>query len=181
MKFERYLLIEGVLDSALKKIGKKPLGAVKKLFKDNWEKLANIIRDKGLEKDALQIINRHMGSKFRTLEQIGKARIVEGMEVNEDFAHWWDKLKAEAFPTLAFYPALSVWLEMDKLFASSGAGPDWKKVAVYGLMFVLLVSGKYIKEWQKWSRDNPEEAEKEKVERKGLKFGERVKHTFRSI
>jgi hypothetical protein len=123
-----------------------------------------------------------MGSKFRSVDQIGKAKIVENTELNEDFAHWWEKLKIEAFPTLAFYPALSVWLELDKLFATVGAGPDWKKVAVYGLMFVLLVSGKYLREWQKWARDNPEEYEKEKKERERLKTAkEKIRHTFRGL
>jgi hypothetical protein len=187
MRFEFYIneqqeLTEGVLSNALKKIKQKSLGAVRKIFKDSWEKLANLIRAKGLEKDALQIINRHMGSRFRSFDQIGKAKIVENTELNEDFAHWWAKLKGEAFPTLAFYPALSVWLELDKLFAAAGMGPDWKKVAVYGLMFVLLVSGKYIKEWSKWAKDNPEEREAEKQKRKEFKTAkEKIKYTFRGL
>ena len=136
MKFEEYLndqqeINEGIVSSALSKLKSKSVGAVKSLFKNSFDKLANLIKDKGLEKDALRIINRHMGSRFRSLDQIGKTKVVEGTELNEDFAHWWSTLKGEAFPTLAFYPALSVWLEMDKLFGAAGAGPDWAKVGVY--------------------------------------------------
>ena len=186
MKFEEYLndqqeINECIVSSALSKLKSKSVGAVKSLFKNSFDKLANLIKDKGLEKDALRIINRHMGSRFRSLDQIGKTKVVEGTELNEDFAHWWSTLKGEAFPTLAFYPALSVWLEMDKLFGAAGAGPDWAKVGVYALMFVLLVSGKYLKQWSKWSKTNPEEAEKEAEERKKLKGVSRIKHTVRDV
>jgi hypothetical protein len=186
MKFEIYLaeqqeLYEGIVSSALSKLKSKTVGAVKGLFKKSFDKLANLLKDKGLEKDALRIINRHMGSRFRTLDQIGKARIVESAEFNEDFAHWWATLKGEAFPTLAFYPALSVWLEMDKLFGAAGLGPDWVKVGVYALMFVLLVSGKYLKQWSKWSKTNPEERDKEAEERKKVKGIARIKHAVRDV
>jgi hypothetical protein len=188
MRFEEYLhdeINEGVLSNALKKIKKKSLGSIRKLFKDSWETLANLTRAKGLEKDTLRIINRHMGTRYKTLDQISKAKIQENTELNEDFAHWWSTFKGEAFPTLAFYPALSVWLELDKLFAVAGAavpGVNWAKVGVYALMFVFLVSGKYLKQWQKWRKDNPEEAEKEKMTRKEFKTAkEKMKHTFRGI
>jgi hypothetical protein len=186
MKFEEYLndqqeINEGIVSSALSKLKSKSVGAVKSLFKNSFDKLANLIKAKGLEKDALRIINRHMGSRFRTLDQIGKTKIVEGTELNEDFAHWWTTLKGEAFPTLAFYPALSVWLEMDKLFGAAGLGPDWTKVGVYALLFVFLVSGKYLKQWSKWSKTNPEERDKEAEERKKLKGVSRIKHIVRDI
>jgi hypothetical protein len=186
MKFEEYLadqqeINEGIVSSALSKLKSKSVGAVKTIFKKSFDKLANLIKDKGLEKDALRIINRHMGSRFRTLDQIGKTRIVEGTKLDEDIAHWWATLKSEAFPTLAFYPALSVWLEMDKLFGAAGAGPDWTKVGVYALMFVLLVSGKYLKQWSKWSKTNPDEKDKEAETRKKLKGVARVKHVLRDV
>lgn len=176
MRFDDYLreeqaINEGVLSNALKKIKKKSLGNIRKLFKDSWEKLANLTRARGLEKDTLRIINRHMGTRWKTLDQVSKAKIVENTELNEDFAHWWKKIKEEAFPTLAFYPALSVWLELDKLF---GAGdPNWTKVGVYAAFFLLLVSGKYLKGWAQWAKDNPEEREKEAKEREK----KRSKHT----
>ena len=189
MRFEYYLeeqqeINEGVLANALKKIKMKSLGAVKNIFKDSWENLANLIRAKGLEKDALRIINRHMGSKYRTLNQISRGKVVENTELNEDFAHWWSTFKGEAFPTLAFYPALSVWLELDKLFAAAGAavpGVNWVKVGAYALMFVFLVSGKYLKQWQKWRKNNPEEADKEAEERKKVKVIGRIKHAIRDV
>ena len=184
MRFEGYLqdeINEGVLSNALKKIKKKSLGNIRKLFKDSWETLANLIRAKGLEKDTLRIINRHMGTRWKTLDQVSKAKIVENTELNEDFAHWWSTFKGEAFPTLAFYPALSVWLELDKLFTAAGAGVNWMKVGAYALLFVFLVSGKYLKQWQKWRKDNPEEKEIEDKAAKEKKGFTRIKHTFRSI
>jgi hypothetical protein len=184
MRFDNYLheeraINEGVLTNALKKIKKKSLGNIRKLFKDSWETLANLIRAKGLEKDTLRIINRHMGTRFKTLEQVSKTKIQENTELNEDFAHWWAKIKTEAFPTLAFYPALTVWLELDKLF---GAGDvNWTRVGAYAVFFLLLVSGKYIKEWAKWAKDSPEEKEIQKKTAKEKKGFARVGHVFRSV
>jgi len=184
MRFEDFLqdeINEGVLSNALKKIKNKSLSTITSLFKSSWEKLANLTRAKGLEKDTLRIINRHMGTRWKTLDQVSKAKIQENTELNEDFAHWWSTFKGEAFPTLAFYPALSVWLELDKLFAAAGAGPDWIKIGVYAVMFVFLVSGKYLKQWSKWAKDNPDEKEIEDKTAKEKKGFTRVKHTFRSI
>jgi hypothetical protein len=70
---------------------------------------------------------------------------------------------------------------MDKLFGAAGLGPDWVKVGVYALMFVLLVSGKYLKQWSKWSKTNPEERDKEAEERKKIKGIARIKHTVRDV
>ena len=189
MRFEDYLreeqaINEGVLSNALKKIKNKSLGSIRKLFKDSWENLAKLTKAKGLEKDALRIINRHMGTRWKTLDQISKAKIVENTELNEDVAHWWKKIKEEAFPTLAFYPALSVWLELDKLFSVAGAavpGVNWAKVGIYAVFFLLLVSGKYLKGWAQWAKDNPEEKEIEDKAAKQKKGFSRVQHIFRRV
>jgi len=55
------------------------------------------------------------------------------------------------------------------------------KVGAYALLFVFLVSGKYLKQWQKWRKDNPEEKEIEDKAAKEKKGFTRIKHTFRSI
>ena len=166
MRFENYIkedeiLNEGALfQKLLKQIGNKSTSVLKKLFRSNWIKLMTNIRQQGLEKDALSIINRHLKTNFNSLDKIEKETIKENYSTNEDFKHYWDLVKAEAFPTLAFYPALSVWLEIDKLLKSTG-DPSYTAMLAYGVFWVFLVSGKHIAGWLNWKKQNPEEHETE--------------------
>jgi len=164
LRLETYLkedeiLNEGAfLQKLLNKIGNKSTNLVKKIFKDNWIKLANIIKSNSLEKSALSIINRYLKVNFRSIDQIENMAIKES--VNEDFKHYWELIKGNAFPSLAFYPLLQVFLEIDKLIKSTGE-VNIKAIVVYGLFWVFLVSGKHIKGWIDWKKTNPEEHEAE--------------------
>jgi hypothetical protein len=80
-----------------------------------------------LESKTLAIINKSFGTKFKNLEDIEKMVIKED-SVNEDFSHYWKLIKDEGFPVLAFYPMLSVWMEIDKLLK----GQSLAFVANYG-------------------------------------------------
>jgi len=166
MRFENYInegiLVEAVFQKYLKKLSNKPANTAEKTLKNNWIKLANILKSNQLENDALDIINKHLNTKYTSLDQISKMQIAsmpnEGVLV-EDFKHFWNLIKIEGFPILSFYPMLQVWLELDKLIKGSGA--DYTAMGVYGLFWALLVSGKFIKGWSKWKKENPEEYEKE--------------------
>uniref|UniRef100_A0A6M3JNS6 Uncharacterized protein n=1 Tax=viral metagenome TaxID=1070528 RepID=A0A6M3JNS6_9ZZZZ len=153
------MLTEGIFQNLLKKISNVPANVLKKIFKDNWIKLAYEIENKQLEGDAIAIINKHLKTNYKSLNQITMSQIKE-LPVNEDFAHYWELIKNEAFPTFAFYPALKIWLELDKLL--SGGGFNKNVVIVYAVFWALLVSGKYAKSWFDWKKKNPKEYEKEK-------------------
>jgi hypothetical protein len=86
-------------------------------------------------------------------------------EINEDAAHLWGLIKAEAFPTLAFYPALQVWLELDKIL--KGTPYSGKVIGFYAAFWLILMSGKHITQWKKWKKEYPDEYEKEKSVGKG--------------
>lgn len=181
MKFEKYLLTEGILNTAFSSIKGKSVNAVKKIFRDAWEKLAKIIKDKGLEKDALKIINRHTGGSFSSLDRVTKGKIQESTYLGEDFAHWWKWIKDNAWPAGAIFSSLQIFFELDKL-VFGGAPADMKKLIVYAAIWAAIVSGKYLFDWSKWSRENPEEYEKEKEAKKGLKTAkEKIKYTFRGL
>jgi hypothetical protein len=138
----------------------------KKFLKDEFDKFVYASMAGDVEEQVISLINKHFGTRYRNLEQIKKERLREDTElVNEDIAHFWELFKGEAFPTLAFYPALSVWLELDKLF--QGQDMDMKKTTVYALFWLLLVSGKYIKGWHLWKKQNPEEYNAERSQGKG--------------
>jgi len=89
----------------------------------------------------------------------------ESVEINEDVAHLWALIKTEAFPTLAFYPALQCWLELDK--ALKGTAYSGKVIGFYAAFWLLLMSGKHIAQWNKWRKENPGEYAKERKSGKG--------------
>ena len=165
MKFERFILNENLVDKAISNIKKMDFKRLKKFLMDNFNEFVQEIQAMGLEKETISIINKGFDTRYRSLEQIRRERLRESSELNEDLAHWWDIVKGEAFPTLAFYPALTVWLELDNLLR--GQDVNMRVVIVYSLFWILLVSGKYIKGWKKWKEQNPDEYEAERAHGKG--------------
>ena len=174
MRFQEYLtseglLVENIFQKYMKKLSNKSSKVVEKLMKDSWIKLAKLLKSNQLEQDALDIINKHFKTNYKNLDQVSKAKIAkmptkgvyEEDMIFESFKHYWELIKTEGFPILSFYPMLQVWLELDKLLKSTGEA-SYVAMGVYGLFWTLLVSGKYLKGWKKWKKENPEEYEKEK-------------------
>jgi len=85
--------------------------------------------------------------------------------INEDAAHLWKLIKTEAFPTMSFYPALQVWLELDKVL--KGTEYSGKVIGFYASFWLILISGKHIAQWMKWKKENPEQYKKEREEGNG--------------
>lgn len=145
---------ENVLQRMLGKIRAKTAGAAKNFLKKSWDETTKTLKNAGLEEKALDIINKGFKTNFTSLDQIGRMPIKES--VNEDFKHWWEVMKMEGFPTLAFYPALTAWIEIGKLLEPDQA-VNWTKFGVYALLWVGLVTGKYLKGFFKWKKEHPEE------------------------
>jgi len=117
------------------------------LLQASWIDFLDTIKSKNLEPKVLRIINKVLGSHYTSLDMISKlelkdATIEPDAEVNENFSEWWKTVKSEGFPIVSFYPALQVWLEIDKVFKS--ADIDAQKMAVYAVIWIFLVSGKYV-------------------------------------
>jgi len=164
MRFDNYLkedyLNENIIIDTLKKIAGKPANAVMKLFKDGFEKFINIFQEQDdmTQEKILGAINKGFGMNIKDVKDLKKqirANIKESTELNEDWKHYWDLIKGEAFPALSFYPALTVWLELDKLLRGNDA--NTRVIVVYGLLWLLLISGKFIKGFREWKKNNPEE------------------------
>lgn len=164
MRFNNYLqenINENLVTKCLTKIKNKSDNILKKLFLDKWKELTQYLKDNNLENDALKIINKHMKTGFSSLDIITKTNIKESKEINEDLKHWWMFVKSEAFPALSFYPVLKCFLELDKLITDPGSA-DIKTMIIYGVMWVFLVSGKYLTDWSKWKKEKPSEYKAEK-------------------
>lgn len=149
----------------------KSSGAFASLCKKHWKKLVGILQAHQLEKDALKIINKRLGTNFRNLDQISDSKIkkmsmAENTDVlNEDLAHWWRTIKDNAFPSLAIFAALQICFELDKLLEES-KDFELERVILYASFWVFLITGHYIKSWNKWRKENPEEYAVEKGAKK---------------
>jgi hypothetical protein len=96
------------------------------------------------------------------LEEIGRHNIQENVELNEDFKHYWNWFKDQTWPALTIFPTLQIWFEIDSLLDGAGITDlNFKKIVIYGLLWIVLVTGKHIKMWRKWKKDRPEEYEEE--------------------
>jgi len=158
----------GGVQKYFKELRKMNAPKAEKTLKMSWSKLSSVLKDRMLEDDAVKIINKHFNTNYRRLSEIDRATISklptqkvyeQELMLLESFKHYWELIKNEAFPTLSFYPALTAWLELDKLL--SGGDFNGTKFGVYALFWVILVSGKFLKGWEKWKKENPEEFEKE--------------------
>lgn len=174
MRFENYIddvptLNENLMRNMLSKLKGKSTKVVKGIFKNAWDSLVKSMKPQ--ESEVVKIINKNFGTSYRSLDDISKQKLAEG-EVNEDWKHWWEMIRQEAFPTLSFYPALTAWIEIGAVLEPDAA-VNWKKFGAYALMWAALVSYKYIRDFHKWKKENPEEyfAERPKVAKKaGIKI-----------
>ena len=171
MRLEKFIsedvLVENIIMKNLKKLFNKPANKVMMTFQDSFRKFINIVKKEGIETEILKILNKHAGKNYKSLEQILKAKPITEGKLNEDWSHFWAGLKREAFPSLSFYPALQIWLEIDKLIKGSDA--SIKVISVYAVIWLLIISGRFIKIFYKWKKENPEEyAAEREGKRKGL-------------
>ncbi len=172
------ILQEDISSNILQKVKSKTWVQAKNIFKDAWKKFSTYIKeqnDKALEDKVISIINKHMDSNYKSLADIDKEKLTEDV-LTESIRHWWKKVRGEIFPTLSFYPALQAWLEIDKLI--KGDEFSGGVIGTYSCIWLFIVSGKYILEFKKWKKQNPEEHEKEKIERKDRRK-QRVKKLLR--
>ena len=168
MRLQKYIMNEMSLPNWANNIFDKAKEEFKKLsseeFKAKCKKsFEEITRNKRIDKDDWRMFFEVIGGlgihiPEETVKKLTE-EIVYNEVINEDIKHWWDMVKSEAFPTLAFWPGLQVWLELDKLI--KGTSYNGKVIGVYAAMWLLLISGKYLVSWMDWKKKNPEEYKQE--------------------
>jgi len=160
MRLENFIdgiptLNENVIKNMLNRIKSKSADSVQRIFKDAWLKISLALKEK--EGEVLNIINSKLGTHFKSFDEISKTKpIMESNELNESWGHYWELLKSEGFPTLAFYPALTAWIEIGKILEPEQS-VNWTKFGAYALFWLLLVSGRFIKGYKDWKKQNPDE------------------------
>lgn len=139
MKFHNFIITEGVIQNVIKGLKNLSYRQFVNKAEESIRELIDKLTEEGKEDEALKIINRAYKSNFKSFSQIVDAKPKLEESSIEDY---WKIIKSELFPTLTFYPALSVWLEIDKLF--KGSEPNMRIVIIYSLFWVALITGKFI-------------------------------------
>lgn len=159
MRFKKYLDFGKYIEPLMRLSSKN----IKKKLKSSWEQFEDMVsKEPELEEKILQLINKKTGSRFRSLSQVSKKHIKESAELNEDLQHFFDWFADQGWGAVSIFPTLSLWFEVDSLFDEFALSSiDFRRVIVYSLIWLALVTGKHISMWNKWKKENPEEYEEE--------------------
>lgn len=128
----------------------------KSAFKESWNKLKEIVKDQGKEDEFLRIISKHLNVRASSLEQLEKKKVSESQYLGEDFKHYWEWVKDNAFPTLLIFPGLQIFFELDSLIDNPG-DVDIKRIIIYAVFWLIVATGSHITQWNKWRKENPEQ------------------------
>jgi len=159
MRFDQYLN-EMNVTKHLKVI--KKLGGVKlkSMLKDSFNKFTDILAQHGLEQDFLKIFNAQFKTSYKSFKQLKSLK--ESEELNEDWKNFLNFWKSETYPALSIFPALQIWFQVDKLISGAHIKDlDFKKIAIYGVLWLIILTGQHMLLFRKWKKENPSEWEEE--------------------
>ena len=171
---------------SLQKMGES---ALSKLLKGSFDKFETMIKDNGLEKKFMKMFNKQFKTNYKSLSVFGpnmKSKVSmdnfglksksrkskqgfakfgiynESDDLNEDWKNFLMFWKSETYPALAIFPTLQIWFQLDNLIDGAGLKDlDWKKIAIYGVLWMIIVTGQHVLLFNKWKKQNPGEWEAE--------------------
>lgn len=132
----------------IKDLKNKTDAQIKTLLKSSWQKLYKMIKQEGKEQEALDIINRALKTRISSLNQLKESKIDEVLSADPGkggFFNWLKSIGFQALMTSSIFTGLQIWFALDGLL--DGQLPDFKRVLVYGFLF-LLFSTKLYKDWK---------------------------------
>lgn len=132
---------------------------IKQKLLDSFKQLTDLVKEEEKEDDFLSILNKRLNTNFSSMDDLIKSKLKEDV-LNEDWKNFTKLFKMEFWPVLTIFPSLQLWFEFDKLL-NTDKSLDFKKIAIYGTIWILLILGKHIKNFKKWKKENPEEWKKE--------------------
>ena len=132
---------KNLVKSTIDKIKKLSWSKAKKILQGGFRYLIKFAKDKGIEKQVLNIINKMLGKQYRNLNDLMKISLKEDVLYEGEA---WDEMKNNFYNAVSFYPLLQAFLELDKVVKNVDGGADMKYVTIYALIWVSIVSGKLI-------------------------------------
>jgi len=159
MEFNYYisenLSISNIVYKAVKNIDR-----LKPVLKRSFNDFIKLLKDNNIEDDFLKIFNKQFKTDYKSIDSIKSLK--ENKEINEDWKNFLKFWKSETYPALSIFPTLQVWFEIDKLLDGVGITElNWTKIAIYGTLWIIIVTGQHAILWKKWKKENPKEWEEE--------------------
>jgi len=133
----------GLLKTELNKLKSMTWDKAKSFLKKQFDTFNKSVKKAGIEKEVINILNKHMGTRVSTLSSLATQKIVEKHELNEGFTDWWKEASVNLYGALSFYPILMVFLELDKVIKGSDMA-DPKSIAIYALIWIAVITGKIV-------------------------------------
>ena len=154
--------VVGMVTKIIKQVISAP-EKFKKELKSNFNKMIDIIQDMGIENEYFYVVNSDTKLAKKKLKSITTLKSLrESQNINEDFKNFLKFWKSETYPALAIFPTLQIWFELDKLLGNAGlADLNYKKIFIYGTLWVIIVMGQHALLWKKWKKENPGDYETE--------------------
>ena len=151
MRLQQYLNEEDILNESrifnlLKDFANKTDQQIKSVLKDAWQKLFTMIKKEGKEKEALDIINKSLKTRYTKLEQFNRVNELSASPEKKGFMNWLKSLIFQGTIGAGIFTSLQIFFSLDALL--DGNIPDMKRVLVYGFLWVLLATQIY-RDWRK--------------------------------
>ena len=163
MRYQSYITEGNNVTDVIKRLSKMGYRKAEKELKGSTKGILQLFLDKGMQEEALLIINKHLKTRFKSLKDIGRQHripIREGEEIlNEDLKHLWGFIESQSWVGLAFFPILQLYLELEKLLSNSGV--DYKRILIYGAIFMFIMSAKHVQLFNKWKDTHEKDWEME--------------------
>ena len=151
---EEILLLESKssLIKMFKQLAQYPIKKLKTILKTGWKEFKSTIRDARGEPEALKLINKKFKTNYKNLDAIDKLVFIkeESEQLTEDFQHYVLSLKDTVYTSSLVMGMLEIWLQLSKLL--DGNTPNYKRLAFFGTLWLILASSKYYGEWKSWKK-----------------------------
>ena len=89
MRFKQYMNESSVISKVVDKLKKLSFKKVKNLLQSSWDKFYKTVsKHPELEDKIVKLLNRKANVKIKSLKDIGKMKLQESNELNEDWKHF---------------------------------------------------------------------------------------------
>lgn len=167
--------IVNVIHKIMKEIKRWGDSKLKEMLQQGFNDFMALIEEHKLERRFLKILNMQLGTQYTSIDRLRKLKLtapvkdpskedmaVEESMINEDWRNFLKFWKGEAYPALSIFPTLQIWFQLDRLLDGAHIiDLDYKKMGVYAILWLIIVTGQHIILWNRWKKENPEEWEAE--------------------
>lgn len=154
----QYQLTEGkvkdIFRQGAEKLKKIPWVKYKRTFMDHFAVFADFVQKAGLEDEVLWIINKNMGTRFSSLDDIINLKLLKNPEpayvdgydsgpiYEGKFSNWWDNATKDLSKNISLIPFQRSMHELSRVMNGNG---NVMLATFYTLIWIMVATGKIVK------------------------------------